>query len=200
MSGEHAKALPDEHGEVLATLRQVVERGQRILVVGSPPGTFDDRLQRNARLLFWPSTERSASDALRLIPGEVGAVLVTKMLSHDLSRNVREQAKARELFLPMGMWAPGQIKRLLGEVLASRPVEEEGHTMAPKVTNFVAAQSQAPVAVPQDTQRDLMKLIDDQIAAMELVREGVAQLLAEAATVRQQSEKLRVLRELLGSQ
>jgi hypothetical protein len=189
-----------------SALKGIVTRGQRVLVVGCPPGSFPEKLTRHASLLFWPSSEAKASDGFRLIPTEVGAVLTSRLLSHALSANVRSQARARNLVAPTELFSPGNITRLLQTVVAEAHPPQEQTTM-PRVaetaritTVATPVKTPAPPAakpeVPADIQ-ELLSAIDDSVAGLQLVREKVLQVAEQYAAVREDLETLSTLKRLL---
>lgn len=147
-------------------LREVLAAGKRVLIVGAPPGTFSDRMERHSSLLFWPSTEKSSRDHARVVPAEVGAVLMTALLSHALSHNVRDQATARRLMFTPQPLSPGAIKRLLSAAMT--PPDEEN---AEEPTLLTAATPSRTAS-----QADVVQFIDDTIAGLQLLRETVQQM------------------------
>jgi hypothetical protein len=179
-------------------LRACLARGQRVLTVGSPPGTFEDRLHRHPRLLFWPTSEASSRDATRVIPPEVGAVLMTTMLSHDLSRNVRSQVKARGLLMPSSTMSPGGAKRALLACIADETVVPPPFTREEDPMPAQLATPDTPSATPKPTDAaSLMRLIDETMAGLQLIREVAAGLVAEVEGVKEQAATLKMLKELL---
>jgi len=196
------RSVPSSDEEPLDTqLVSVVSSGRRVLVVGSPPGTFEDKYLRNPYLTFWPSTEHSAKDAARTVPAEVGAVLMTTMLSHDLSRNVRQQAVDRGLVYPVDVMSPGKVRRALALVMEmGTRSKEEAHMAQPKVASFQQKPQPLqlePVEQPQLPQPEITQLIDDVIAGLQLIREQAVGLAGEIEAARAQTDKVRLLRELL---
>jgi len=207
---------PDGQTLLVTGLRACLERGQRILTVGSPPGTFQS-LSWHPYALFWPSSEKSSKDGTRVVPAEVGAVLLTNMLSHELSRNVRYQAKARNLLCPSTTLSPGAAMRALNEALQiNGHTKEEGDiemalTKVTRINQQPAGHTpvlsmSAPEPTPEPPSRAdttdagmeaVLKLVDESIAGLQLARENILGLQAEVALVRAQGEKLRLLRELL---
>lgn len=213
-------------GEVVADiggdLAAVLQRGQRILIAGSPPGTFPHELQRHPGLIFWPTTERSARDRSRLVPAEVGAVLVTRMVSHALCENLKRQAFERRLIYTATPLSPGGIKRLLQDagvwVVDALPeggesAEEEREAMPKPIPPPVAlpaalragfksraavvGEPGSDVAAAESTRTDIVALVDDAIAALQLVRECAVTVQADAERTRRQAEAFRNLRAAL---
>lgn len=199
-------ALAVDSDALSVALADVMQRKQRVLVVGSPPGTFEDKLRRHPLVLLWPSSERSASDGTRVVPAEVGAILLTSQLSHALSDNVRTQAKERRLLCTGMPMSPGAVKRALLQAFemmrSDDAAESEAQEMAtPKHPALVAM---TPRPVEQATHEaggaahtDIVRLIDDTIAGLQLIREAAVKMVDEAKYVAEQRKALELLRGLL---
>lgn len=188
--------------EVLA---RVVRQRLRVLIVGSPPGSFRERLTRHPFLLFWPSSEYNRRDGTRAIPEDIGAVLLTSVLSHELSANVRAQVRTRSLYCPMSPLSAGAISRLLNNMLAllaeSPLTPPEELSMSAKPTPPVPL---FPAPVPEAPPHELVELIDETVTTLsgaitnlQLIREGVLGLVAEQQTTAEERQKLQLLRDLL---
>lgn len=222
-----ADVAPDQNQStddmrIMVGIRNLTRRGLRVLVVGSPPGTFPQWMAKHKSVLLWPSSEASNSDALRQVPGDVGAVAVTRMLSHALSENVLKQARARALMI-IGPSSPGGVRRivetaLVQEIAAGDPVPggvaieaspkqplDLSDGMGPidyvepapvEIPPVVAEPVEALASDPQQLANTL-QLIDDTVAALSLVREAVTKLAADAERNREQAETLARLRALL---
>lgn len=184
--------------------------GHRVLLAGSPPGSFPDKFTRHPRLIVWSSSEPRSDDGHRVIPAEVGAVLMTRMMSHALSSNLRQQARQRSLIAPVEMFSPGAIVRLLEPLLAAvTPTRKDPKPMPtikeaarviqkPVPTPPAPAPSQAPEEFIQDPDVfALVQAIDDSIAALQLVREQALRLGTKLGSLGSELETLAALRRLL---
>jgi len=174
-------------------LKDVVTGGRRILIVGCPPGTFTYWMTKHPALMFWPSSEAKVSDDRRIVPAEVGAVIQTKMLSHALSANVRQQARERGLVCPADTFSPGAVMRLLDGVV--EPPAKKGDD---DVANRMPSTDLRAVDQPLDQEtKELIESIDDAIAGLELVKEKVVHLGRQYNVVREKLVVLDTLKQFL---
>lgn len=188
-------------------IRQAITAGARVLVVGCPPGTFPYWMMQHPALLFWTASEAKASDDRRIVPPEVGVVLITKLLSHALERNVRHQANERKIVCPGGTLSPGAVQRVLDGIVM-KPQKNGEDDMAKGPTHLVGASrpSLQPGDPTYSDTRDgamdeqtaqLVSSIDDAIAAMQLVREQVITNSRQLAGIRGQLDALDALKRML---
>lgn len=190
-----ANPTPQAVVQLQQALRMTIDAGLRILIVGCPPGTFPHWMTKHPSLAFWPSTEAKVSDDRRIVPAEIGLILQTKMLSHALSANVRQQAKERKLICPADTFSPGAVLRLFDGII-ERPTKE------PDMAKVAQTQGPRPVDEREAAQLDddtmqLVASIDDAIAGLELVKERIVALGTKFASVREQLDTLDHLKRLL---
>lgn len=177
--GEH---LTDEQ-QILAAL----DRGQRLLVVGGPSGTFPEKWTRHPQILHWPSTEKKPDDENRQIPHDIGALMICNMVSFSLQRNLAEQAKRRHIWTPGQVQSPGAIKRLVEPVLEMRkPKPTFTPTLVkpdpPVSTPTAAAQPEPAKADPA------VQLFEDAILSIRLAAEAYTEIQTK---IQQENETLR---------
>lgn len=169
-------------------LGDVVRAGQRILIVGCPPGTFPYWIATHEAIVLWSTSEAKASDDRRMVPAEIGAVLITKLLSHALEQNVRHQARERKLCCPAGTMSPGAVMRTL-EGVVSKPQKEE--VMAKPGPTHVVEQ-------PLDEQtQGLVDQVDEAIAGLQLVKEAIITNGRQLSGIRDQLDALATLKRVL---
>lgn len=170
-------------------LSDVIRSGQRLLIVGCPPGTFPYWLSKHESVLLWPTTEAHDNDDRRMVPTEAGAVLITKLLSHALEQNVRHQARERKLCCPAGTMSPGAVMRTLEGVVA-KPQKENEMATRPGPTHVVEP--------PLDEQtKALVDQIDEAIAGLQLVKEAVITNGKQFSGIRDQLDALATLKRVL---
>jgi hypothetical protein len=194
--GKYRHPEDGESDEFACAVADVMRQQHRVLIVGSAPGTFDDKLRRHPLLLFWPSTERAVSDQSRVVPAEVGAILLTNQLSHALSHNVREQAKHRHLLCTFSPLSPGAVRRTLTKALdIERGDAQETTDMPAKATPIL--RSVEPTTELPEPDPDIIRLIDDTVAGLQLIREAAVKMVDESQHVRKQVAALDALLGLL---
>jgi hypothetical protein len=142
--------------------------------------------------MFWPATEAKVSDDRRIVPAEIGAILLTKMLSHALSDNVKHQARERGLVCPGDTFSPGTVMRLL-EGVVEKPTKK-GEEAVPKHPMPELRSVETPL--DQET-KELIESIDDAIAGLELVKEKVLHLGRQYSVVRDKLVVLDTLKQFL---
>jgi hypothetical protein len=190
-------AWQDAYGTLVEGAIDTMRAGQRVLVVGGPAGTFDQKLMRNPRLLFWPTVAARHDDQTRALPTDVGMALVCTLVSARLQMHVRSQVRERSLKSQHpSVLSPGTITRVLRNALGLLMDEERAALVAqtkPLATKAkpVAAPEPAPELDPEpepepDVEPALVETspflsaIDDAIASLQLVREQAAVLEARA--------------------
>lgn len=186
-----ATPTPTAHADMLLkhAIADVIRAGQRILIVGCPPGTFPYWIATHEAIVLWSTSEAKASDDRRMVPVEIGAVLITKLLSHALEQNVRHQARERRLTCPAGTMSPGAVLRLLDGVIV-KPQKKEDDMAKPGPTHVVD--------VPLDDQTQaLVDQLDEAIAAIQLVRESVITNGRQLSGIRDQLDALATLKRVL---
>lgn len=188
-------------------------KGQKILIVGGPSGTFPDKWNRHRDLIIWPSTEAKRDDHARTVPENVGAIFVTNMVSHELHRAIQDQAKNRHIWAPSGVLSSGTIRRMVEPILwpgspriALAPTPEPPAAQPAPVAHDPVAHArdfaqtvlgvpdvqESPAPTPTD---DPVKgWFDDSVAAMKLAREAYEdkdrQLAAKVAEIERLQREL----------
>lgn len=184
--------------DLRACIREATRNGMRLLIVGCPPGTFPYWLGQHRSVLLWPASEAKQSDDRRIVPPEIGVILITKLLSHALERNVRHQARQRHIACPSETFSPGAINRLLEGVIVDerKTADDEGEREMPKHTGPTHVVEPPPVAM-DDATAQLVEQINDAIASLQLVREQVIENGRKLAGLSEQLDALAMLRKVL---
>lgn len=178
------------YSDLRGALRATIVAGARVLIVGCPPGTFPYWMMQHPALTFWPASEAKVVDDRRIVPPEIGAVLITKLLSHALERNVRHQARERKLVCPGDALSPGAVNRLL-EGIVEKPQKNGEDEMAKPGPTHVVDQ-------PLDDQTQaLVDQLDEAITAIQLVRESVIANGRQLSGIRDQLDALATLKRVL---
>lgn len=174
------------------SLLAVLDRSQRIMVVGGPSGTFPEKWIRHPQILHWPSTEAKQDDDNRQIPQDIGALLICNMISFKLQRNISDQAKRRHIWSPTQVLSPGAIKRLVEPVLQQR--------QKPTLVQKPVSAAETPTTAPEPPAKTdaALQLFEDAILNIRLAAEAYAEsqtkLQHENETLR--AEKARLETEL----
>lgn len=181
--------------ELRGAIRAAITAGNRVLIVGGPPGTFPYWMMQHPALMFWPASEKKASDDRRIVPIEVGAVLITNLLSHALEANVRHQARERRLICPSGTLSPGGVNRILEGIVEKTTKNGDGPMGKPQAP----AAGPTHVVTPElDEQTTLLvDQIDEAITSLQLVRERVIENGRQLAGIRDQLDALATLKKML---
>lgn len=203
----------DGYARARAAVQEAFANGYAILIVGGPPGSFGEKIERRKDITFWPSYERNAHDKVqREIPLGIAVVLVTRLVSMDLSRNVVRAAQARGVPCFTQVHGRSAMIRIVQNEPQEQEQEEQPMPTTPQkplsapprlVTSTpqpVAAPTPAPPRQAGAAQRDaeqLRKLGEEAKAAIDLLVEASVAALARAETDRADAATLHQLRELL---
>lgn len=199
-------AHADEHIE---KLRRVIMHKQRIMIVGGPSGFFGPTIQNEPGIVHHVSTERSNNEMSFTLPHRVGAVIVTRFLSHRLSAAVVDACKERGVPVFGIFRAPGPVVSILRQVFGWKHPDKGHDTMSatlgdiapqlaeirgghddeevtemPQPVQSVAAPPLRVVTVPtpviDESEAEIVRLFQDVKAAVALAEETAINAMRKA--------------------
>jgi hypothetical protein len=149
-SSTDAPALSASAASYVQGLRGVVrsQKANRILVVGLMPSNIGEWAQ-HPQVEVWSSQEEYWTRSS--IPANVGAVLLSRFISHSASGRIMSEAKARQIICTAGVLQTGEIRKLLDEAfkgIGPQVAQPEPEATQPRRERVVVAVAPKPMAPP----------------------------------------------------
>lgn len=109
--------------ETVAAVRQALAQGQRVLLAGGPSGSYTHKITRDDRFIHMVSTETGHKvDHAFVVPGNVGVVLLTRLMAAQLTSRIIDQCKVRHIPHYGVYRSTGGVQRTLDLALAMPPL------------------------------------------------------------------------------
>ena len=222
--GKYQTAYPDDEGSddvndqdklhAEQTIADVLRRNERVLIAGGKSGFYQQPLYREDRFVWLESTEASKDQLDYKVPSHVGAIVLTKFMTFDLQRTIKQQALHRNIPVFGALNSPGAVNRLLfgalNRLTVPVPVVVSKEDIPVAQSRLKVIRVDPPAAPPDPAPLpssaaptgpivapDVLSAFAEVEAALSLLRDAVLTIAQDAEANKRDAEMLRSLKGML---